>query len=104
MAEPQNPLKDYHLVLPKPDGTNHGTKYLRSLASSSRCSTLMTSPVDCHRTNGDQAYDVGINRMTLKAADGKQQRDVGKYLIVWQKTNGTWKSVAASSTSNGPVK
>jgi len=51
---------------------------------------------------GDLAYEYGVNRMVFAGPDG-DLLDVGKYLVVWQKTNGEWYVVALSFTSDAPA-
>jgi ketosteroid isomerase-like protein len=48
---------------------------------------------------GDMAYEVGVNHMTFGSPKGDMM-DVGKYIIVWKKTNGTWYVAALSFTSD----
>lgn len=52
--------------------------------------------------SGDMAYETGINRMTFGTPKG-DVLDVGKYLAVWKKMNGTWYVTALSFTSDAPV-
>jgi len=52
--------------------------------------------------SGDLAYETGVNRMTFATPKG-DVLDVGKYLAVWRKTNGTWYVAALSFTSDAPA-
>jgi len=49
--------------------------------------------------SGDLAYEIGVNHMTFGTPKG-DMLDVGKFLIVWKKTNGTWYVAALSFTSD----
>ena len=51
---------------------------------------------------GGLAYEYGVNRMVLAGPQG-DVLDVGKYLAVWTKMNGTWFAVALSFTSDAPT-
>ena len=49
--------------------------------------------------SGDLAYEIGVNRFTFSSPKG-DLLDVGKYLLVWKKTNGIWYVAALSFTSD----
>lgn len=51
---------------------------------------------------GDVAYETGVNRMTFGTPKG-DVLDVGKYMAVWKKTNGTWFIAALTFTSDTPA-
>jgi len=51
---------------------------------------------------GDLAYEYGVNRMVLAGPEG-DLLDMGKYLVVWKKTNGDWFVTALSFTSDTPA-
>ncbi len=51
---------------------------------------------------GDLAYETGVNRMVFATPKG-DVLDVGKYLAVWKKSNGTWLIAALSFTSDAPA-
>jgi ketosteroid isomerase-like protein len=51
---------------------------------------------------GDLAYEYGVNRMVLAGPEG-DLLDMGKYLVVWKKTNGEWFVTALSFTSDTPA-
>ena len=53
--------------------------------------------------NGDMGWDYGWNRTVYKGSEGSFEED-GKYMEIWEKRNGTWKVVAASFSSDQPVK
>ena len=48
---------------------------------------------------GDLAYEYGVNRMVLAGPEG-DLLDMGKYLVVWKKTDGEWFVQALSFTSD----
>ncbi len=52
--------------------------------------------------SGDLAYETGVNRMTFSTPKG-DVLDVGKYIAVWRKTDGTWYIAALSFTSDAPA-
>lgn len=52
-------------------------------------------------SSGDLAYDVGTNYVVVDGPEGRAE-DRGKYLLVWKKTNGQWKAVAMSYSSDSP--
>lgn len=52
--------------------------------------------------SGDMAYETGVNRMTFGTPKG-DVLDVGKYLIVWKKSDSTWYVAALSFTSDAPA-
>ena len=39
--------------------------------------------------SGDMAYEYGVNRLISETPDGPVE-DLGKYLLVWTKTDGEW--------------
>lgn len=49
--------------------------------------------------SGDLAYEIGVNHFTFASPKG-DLLDVGKYLLVWKKTNGIWYVAALSFTSD----
>ncbi len=51
---------------------------------------------------GDLAYETGVNRMTFGTPTG-DVLDIGKYLMVWKKTDGVWYAAAISFTSDAPA-
>lgn len=51
--------------------------------------------------SGDLAWEYGVNRMLFETPDGPMT-DVGKYLGVWAKRDGTWKVVALAFSSDAP--
>jgi len=51
--------------------------------------------------SGDLAYETGVNRVTFGTPEG-DVLDVGKYLAVWKKIDGTWYIAAVSATSDAP--
>jgi uncharacterized protein (TIGR02246 family) len=52
--------------------------------------------------DGQMAYDVGTYTFSMNAPNGGTQRDEGKYVVVWQKRDGTWKAVVDTFNSNLP--
>lgn len=52
--------------------------------------------------SGDLAYETGVNRMTFATPKG-DMLDVGKYLAVWKKTDGTWYIAALAFSSDAPA-
>jgi ketosteroid isomerase-like protein len=52
--------------------------------------------------SGDIAYETGVNRMTFGTPKG-DVLDVGKYLAVWKKTDGTWYIAALAFSSDAPA-
>ena len=51
--------------------------------------------------SGDLAYEYGVNRMVFAGPTG-DLLDIGKYLVVWKKVEGTWLVAALSFTSDAP--
>ena len=51
--------------------------------------------------SGDLAYEYGINRMVLAGPEG-DLLNIGKYLLVWEKTNDEWFIAAISVTWDTP--
>ena len=51
--------------------------------------------------SGDMAYDVGPWKMVTATKTGKQE-EPGKSTIIWKKTNGQWKAVVMSFSSDVP--
>ena len=51
--------------------------------------------------SGDLAYEYGINRFVFETPDGPAE-DMGKYLVVWQKTEGEWYVAAIAVSSDAP--
>ncbi len=49
--------------------------------------------------SGDLAWEYGVNRSVVAAADGNLL-DMGKYLAVWRKVDGTWYVAAVAFTSD----
>lgn len=49
--------------------------------------------------SGDFAYDRGTYQFTMQTADGLV-RDSGKYVIVWKKIDGEWKTILDISNSD----
>jgi ketosteroid isomerase-like protein len=60
---------------------------------SGKTSTIVVSE------GGDLAYETGVNQLTFGTPKG-DVLDVGKYLIVWKKTDGVWSVAAISFTSD----
>ncbi len=52
--------------------------------------------------SGDMAYETGVNRMTFGTPTG-DVLDVGKYLAVWKKVDGTWYIAALAFSSDAPA-
>jgi len=52
--------------------------------------------------SGDFAYEVGINRVVYRSANG-DLLDMGKYLLVWKKINGDWYIMAIAFSSDAPA-
>lgn len=52
-------------------------------------------------SSGDLAWEYGVNRMVLDLADGPYT-DMGKYLLIWSKQDGSWKVVAFAYSSDAP--
>jgi ketosteroid isomerase-like protein len=54
--------------------------------------------------SGDLAFEVGVNHLTFGSPKG-DLLDVGKYLMVWKKTNGVWyvQALAFTSDAAAPV-
>ena len=52
--------------------------------------------------SGDMAYELGTYRLTTDGSAGPAE-DRGKYLTVWRKVNGEWKSVADATNSDLPL-
>lgn len=57
--------------------------------------------IDVSRS-GDLAYETGVNHITIHTPKGDLV-DVGKYLLVWKKTDGEWYAQALSFTSDAPA-
>lgn len=51
--------------------------------------------------SGDMAWEYGVNRVVLDLPDGPYT-DMGKYLAVWAKQDGSWKVVALAFSSDAP--
>jgi ketosteroid isomerase-like protein len=51
--------------------------------------------------SGDMAYEYGINRFVFDTPDGPME-DMGKYLVVWEKTDGEWYVAAIAVSSDAP--
>jgi ketosteroid isomerase-like protein len=49
--------------------------------------------------SGDLAFETGVNHLTFGSPKG-DLLDLGKYLMVWKKTNGVWYVQALSFTSD----
>jgi ketosteroid isomerase-like protein len=47
------------------------------------------------------AYEYGINRFVFDTPDGPME-DMGKYLVVWEKTDGEWYVAAIAVSSDAP--
>lgn len=67
------------------------TMNLKSMVGKSSTLTISAS--------GDLAYETGVNRLIIGTPKG-DMLDVGKFLLVWKKTNGTWYVAALSFTSD----
>ncbi|QPD00513.1 SgcJ/EcaC family oxidoreductase [Qipengyuania soli] len=52
-------------------------------------------------SSGDLAMDRGTYRLTV-APDGKEQVEIGKYVVVWRKVEGEWKAAADIINSDLP--
>ena len=52
--------------------------------------------------SGDLAYEYGINRVVLAGPEG-DLLNIGKYLLVWKKTDEEWFIVALSFTWDAPT-
>ena len=52
--------------------------------------------------SGDVAYETGVNRMVFATPKG-DVLDVGKYIAVWKKIDGTWYIAVLSFTSDAPA-
>lgn len=51
--------------------------------------------------SGDVAWEYGVNRMVFNTPDGPMT-DMGKYMGVWAKRDGSWKVVALAFSSDAP--
>lgn len=51
--------------------------------------------------SGDMAYEHGVNRMVFATPSG-EMTDVGKYLVVWKKVDGTWSAAMLAFSSDAP--
>jgi len=51
--------------------------------------------------SGDLAYEYGVNRMTFTTPSGDMV-DVGKYVVLWRKVNGTWMVAGLAFSSDAP--
>jgi uncharacterized protein (TIGR02246 family) len=51
-------------------------------------------------SSGDTAWELGSYVNQFEGPDGRTQEE-GKYLGVWKKVNGKWKTVAISISGNG---
>jgi uncharacterized protein (TIGR02246 family) len=61
-----------------------------------------TAKVEVSR-DGDFAYSLGTNKVTLVDSNGRRMKDRGKYLTVYRKQpDGTWKVVADTGNSDLP--
>lgn len=50
--------------------------------------------------SGDLGYTTGTYQMTMNNAAGMATTDTGKYITIWKRTNGQWKAVADTFTSD----
>ena len=53
--------------------------------------------------SGDMAYGVGSNRVTMRDPHGIEITSVGKWFIVWQKIDESWKAVAMSASGDSAL-
>ena len=51
--------------------------------------------------SGDLAFERGVNHLRIQTPGG-EVTDVGKYLIVWRKTDGVWSIAALAASSDAP--
>jgi len=51
--------------------------------------------------SGDMAYEYGVNRLVLETPDGPVE-DLGKYLLIWTKTDGEWLIAALAFSFDAP--
>lgn len=65
-------------------------------------SELESTPTAIHvAASGDLAWEYGVNRTVFDMADGPYT-DMGKYLLIWAKQDGSWKVVAFAYSSDAP--
>ena len=60
-----------------------------------------TSKITVSRS-GDLAWEYGINRIVIGSPQG-DLLDMGKYLVVWKKTDGEWYVAAVAFSSDAPA-
>ncbi len=53
--------------------------------------------------SGDLAYDRGVYHFSMETPEGTIE-DHGKYLIIWKKIDGQWKTLLDISNSNEPLR
>lgn len=53
-------------------------------------------------SGGDMAWEYGINRAVIAGQEGRLL-DMGKYVAVWRKIDGTWYVVAVAFSSDAPA-
>lgn len=52
--------------------------------------------------SGDFAWEIGTYDLTVETPDGATIRDVGKYLVVWENVDGSWRLTADAFNSDLP--
>ena len=52
--------------------------------------------------SGDLAWEYGVNRSVVAAADGNLL-DMGEYMAVWRRIDGTWYGAAVPFSSDAPA-
>lgn len=53
-------------------------------------------------SEGDLAYEVGRYSLTLQPEGGEAIRDIGKYVFVWKRQEGTWRIAVDAPNSDLP--
>jgi uncharacterized protein (TIGR02246 family) len=51
--------------------------------------------------SGDMAYDIGRYKISMIKVEGPVSF-VGKYVVVWERTEGVWRAVLDMDNDNGP--